>query len=101
MVTSSPLLSSTVKEIQTTSDTLLSSFETSTPIISTTIPIITPIVSSIVYTTMSWVPDHSPSPVLLSSSTSEHAIDTTGIPGMIRMDLSLRAFLVCSVVLLE
>ena len=93
MVTSLPLLSSTTKEIQTTSDTLLSLFETSTPIISTTIPIITPsIVSSIVYTTMSWVPDHSPSPVLLSSSTSEHAIDTTGIPGMIRMDLSLRVF---------
>ena len=93
MVTSSPLLSSTVKEIRRTRDILLSSFETSRPIISTTIPIITPsIVSSFVYTTMSWVPDHSPSPVLLSSSTSEHAVDTTGIPGMIRMDLSLRVF---------
>ena len=88
MVTSSPLLSSTVKEIQTTSDTLLSSLETSRPIISNTIPIITPsIVSSIVYTTMSWVPDHSLSPVLLSSSSiSEYTIETTDILGMTRMN---------------
>ena len=92
MVTSTPLLSSTIKETQTTSDTLLTSLETSRPIISTTIPVVITtmpvirpsIVSSIVYTTIS---NNSPSPVLLSSSsTSEYAIETNGISGMTKMD---------------